>query len=84
MRLLVISGSLRAGSYNTALARAAVDLAPAGVDVEVFDGLAKRGHRVARAPAFVQSMGHAHAIEVIPGGFASAADPRAEGAPAGF
>ncbi|HEY6114110.1 MAG TPA: NADPH-dependent FMN reductase, partial [Gaiellaceae bacterium] len=39
MRLLVISGSLRAGSYNTALARAAVDLAPAGVDVEVFDGL---------------------------------------------
>ena len=52
--------------------------------VEVFDGLAKRGHRVARAPAFVQSMGHAHAIEVIPGGFASAADPRAEGAPAGF
>ncbi len=39
MRLLAISGSLRAGSYNTALARAAVDLAPAGVDVEVFDGL---------------------------------------------
>jgi gamma-glutamyltranspeptidase/glutathione hydrolase len=51
---------------------------------EVFDGLAKRGHRVARAPAFVQSMGHAHAIEVVPGGFASATDPRAEGAPAGF
>ena len=39
MRLLAISGSLRAGSYNTALARAAVDLAPSGVDVEVFDGL---------------------------------------------
>ena len=39
MKLLAISGSLRAGSYNTALARAAVDLAPAGVDVEVFDGL---------------------------------------------
>lgn len=39
MRLLTISGSLRADSYNTALARAAVDLAPAGVDVEVFEGL---------------------------------------------
>ena len=50
----------------------------------MFEGLAKRGHRVARAPAFDQSMGHAHAIEVAPGGFASATDPRAEGAPAGF
>jgi chromate reductase len=39
VRLLAISGSLRAGSYNTALARAAVELAPAGVEVEVFDGL---------------------------------------------
>ena len=39
MRLLAISGSLRAGSYNTALARAAVGLAPSGVDIEVFDGL---------------------------------------------
>src|SRR5918994_1266008 len=44
---------------------------------EVFDGLAERGHRVARVPAFAQSMGHAHAIEVVPGGFASATDPRA-------
>ena len=39
MRLLAISGSLRAESYNTALARATVDVAPAGVEVEVFDGL---------------------------------------------
>ena len=39
MRLLAISGSLRAESYNTALARAAADLAPAGVEVEVFEGL---------------------------------------------
>ncbi len=39
MQLLVISGSLRAGSYNTALARAAVDLAPDGVEVELFEGL---------------------------------------------
>ena len=39
MQLLAISGSLRAGSYNTALARAAAGLVPAGVDVEVFEGL---------------------------------------------
>ncbi len=39
MRLLAISGSLRAGSYNTALARAAADVAPDGVEVEIFDGL---------------------------------------------
>lgn len=39
MRILAISGSLRGGSYNTALARAAADAAPAGVEVELFDGL---------------------------------------------
>ena len=39
MNLLVISGSLRAGSYNTALARAASELAPVGVDVDLYDGL---------------------------------------------
>ena len=39
MRLLAISGSLRAGSYNTALARAAADVAPEGVEVEIYDGL---------------------------------------------
>ena len=39
MRLLTISGSLREGSYNTALARAAADFAPEGVEVELFDGL---------------------------------------------
>jgi chromate reductase len=39
MRLLTISGSLRAGSYNTALARAVADVAPEGVEVEPFEGL---------------------------------------------
>src|SRR6188768_4007826 len=39
MRLLTISGSLREGSYNTALARAAADVAPENVEVELFDGL---------------------------------------------
>ena len=39
MRVLAISGSLRAESYNTALARAARDLAPAGMEVELYGGL---------------------------------------------
>src|SRR5919197_5158100 len=41
MRVLAISGSLRAGSHNTALVRAARDLAPDGVEVELYDGLAE-------------------------------------------
>ena len=40
MKILAISGSLRAGSYNTALARAAAELAPAGVEIEVYEGSA--------------------------------------------
>ncbi len=40
MRVLAISGSLRTESYNTALARAAVRLAPEGVFVDLYDGLA--------------------------------------------
>src|SRR5919197_4188351 len=40
MRILAISGSLRRDSYNTALLRAARELAPAGVTVESYDGLA--------------------------------------------
>ncbi|MBA3432760.1 MAG: NAD(P)H-dependent oxidoreductase [Actinobacteria bacterium] len=40
MKILAISGSLRAESYNTALARAARRLAPEGVDVELYEGLA--------------------------------------------
>jgi len=40
VRVLAISGSLRAESYNTALARAAVELAPDGVVVDLYDGLA--------------------------------------------
>jgi NAD(P)H-dependent FMN reductase len=39
VKILAISGSLRAGSYNTALARAAAELAPDGVEIEVYDGL---------------------------------------------
>lgn len=39
MRILVVSGSLRTGSYNTALARAAVDAAPDGLELELYAGL---------------------------------------------
>ena len=39
MKVLALSGSLRAGSYNTALARAAAELAPGGVEIELYDGL---------------------------------------------
>jgi chromate reductase, NAD(P)H dehydrogenase (quinone) len=39
MRILAISGSLRTASLNTALVRTARDLAPAGVEIELFDGL---------------------------------------------
>ncbi|MEV6522917.1 NADPH-dependent FMN reductase [Longispora sp. NPDC051575] len=37
--VLGISGSLRAGSFNTALLRAARQLAPAGMTVELYEGL---------------------------------------------
>ena len=44
MRLLAISGSLRATSSNAALVRAAARLAPDGVTIEVYDGLATLPH----------------------------------------
>jgi len=37
LRILGIAGSLRAGSLNRALLRAAVDLAPAGMVIDIFD-----------------------------------------------
>jgi chromate reductase len=39
MKILGISGSLRAASYNTALLRAAAELAPSGVHVELYEDL---------------------------------------------
>ena len=41
MRILAISGSLRRGSFSSGLLRAARELAPAGVEVELYDGLAE-------------------------------------------
>jgi chromate reductase, NAD(P)H dehydrogenase (quinone) len=37
LRILAVSGSLRAGSHNASLLRAAADAAPAGVEVDLFD-----------------------------------------------
>jgi NAD(P)H-dependent FMN reductase len=39
MRILAISGSLRRGSHNTSLLRAAGDLLPPGDDLVLWDGL---------------------------------------------
>jgi chromate reductase, NAD(P)H dehydrogenase (quinone) len=39
MRVLGISGSLREGSFNTSLLRAAVEAAPEGVELELWEGL---------------------------------------------
>lgn len=37
MRVLAVSGSLRSGSYNTRLLRAAAELLPRGVELELLD-----------------------------------------------
>jgi chromate reductase len=39
MRVLGLSGSLRAGSYNTQLLRAAEEVLPEDVELELYDGL---------------------------------------------
>ena len=44
MRVLAISGSLRAVSTNTALLKAAMHLAPNGMVIEFYDGLAALPH----------------------------------------
>lgn len=40
MRILAVSGSLRRDSYDAQLLRAARELAPVGVELELYDGLA--------------------------------------------
>ena len=44
IRILAISGSLRAVSSNTALLQAAAVLAPAGVEIEMYGGLGDLPH----------------------------------------
>ena len=40
MHVLALSGSLRRDSYNTALLRAAAEVAPQGTEIELYEGLA--------------------------------------------
>jgi chromate reductase, NAD(P)H dehydrogenase (quinone) len=44
VHILLVSGSLRSGSTNSALVRTAVAVAPEGVSTEVYDGLAGLPH----------------------------------------
>ena len=44
MRVLGISGSLRVESYNTQLLRAAAEVLPEGVELELYDGLRELPH----------------------------------------
>jgi chromate reductase len=39
MRILAVSGSLRTDSYNTSLLRAAIEAAPEGVELELWEGI---------------------------------------------
>jgi NAD(P)H-dependent FMN reductase len=39
MKILAISGSLRSASFNTSVLHAARRLAPAGVEIEIFEGI---------------------------------------------
>lgn len=63
MKVLGISGSLRKGSFNTALLRAAVELAPAGMTIEEHSladiPLYNEDVREAGYPAPVQALRHA-------------------------
>lgn len=44
MKILVISGSLRASSSNTRLARAIMGLAPIGIETQLYEGLGDLPH----------------------------------------
>ncbi len=60
-QILAISGSLRRDSHNTALLRAAFDVAPTGVIVDVLDGLAELPHY----DADLEAAGVPAAIEAV-------------------
>jgi len=53
------------------------------MDPVLLADLAARGHGILETPAYDTGMGHAHAIERRPFGYAVATDPRAEGAAVG-
>ncbi len=61
MRVLGISGSLRQGSHNTQLLRAAAALLPSGAELELFEGLREippfdEDHEAGPAPEAVQRL----------------------------
>ncbi len=60
MKVLAVIGSLRAESFSRKLARAAVDLAPAGMELEIVDGrdlpLYDQDLDAAQKPAAVQKL----------------------------
>jgi chromate reductase len=60
MRILAVSGSLREASYNTMLLRAAIDAAPEGVEVELFDPAA-----IAELPIYDQDLDQSAAPESV-------------------
>ncbi|MBI1734127.1 MAG: gamma-glutamyltransferase [Candidatus Rokubacteria bacterium] len=54
------------------------------VGARVFTALARRGHRVKRAPEFFHKVGHAHGVTFADGTIFGGADPRGDGAAVGF
>ena len=59
MRILAVSGSLRRDSHNTQLLRAAIEAAPEGVEVEVWEGLGE-------VPLYDQDLDTTEPIELEP------------------
>ncbi len=60
INVLALAGSLRRGSFNAAALRACQELAPDGMNIDIFDGLADLPHydddlRAAGAPAHVEA-----------------------------
>jgi chromate reductase len=60
MKVLTVSGSLRADSYNTSLLRAAIEAAPEGVEVELFDPAG-----IAGLPVYDQDLDSGEAPEPV-------------------
>jgi chromate reductase len=60
VRILAVSGSLRADSHNTSLLRAAVEAAPEGVDVEFFEPTA-----IADLPLYDHDLDHGDAPAAV-------------------
>ena len=60
MKILAVSGSLRSGSYNTRLLRAAIEAAPEGVEVELFEAAG-----IAELPVYDQDLDSGEAPEPV-------------------